>query len=125
MSGSNSQFILNPAQQLTTVGPIIIVFDGLDECADPATRRHFIHVLAEEFPKLPANFRLLITARPDDDIVRGLAFQPSSRHIQMEDIETQSTRADLSAFIVRELAPIKAIIEVDWPEMRWRDELVN
>jgi hypothetical protein len=120
-----TQFILNPAQQLTTIGPIIIVFDGLDECADPATRRNFIHVLAEEFPKLPANFRLFITARPDDDILRGLASRPFSRHIRMEDIETHSTRADLSAYVVEQLAPINTALEAHWPQTQWRDELVN
>jgi len=120
-----TQFILKPAQRLTTIGPIIIVFDGLDECADPATRKTFIRVLAEEFPKLPANFRLFITARPDDDILRGLTSGPFSRHIRMEDIETHSTRADLSAYVVEQLAPISAVLEAHWPQMQWRDQLVN
>jgi hypothetical protein len=46
------------------------------------------------------------------------------RDIRMEDIEKQPTQSKRIPF-VKELSPIKMKLEVDWPQMRWRDELVH
>ena len=53
----------------TKVGrPVLIVLDALDECGTPELRQSLLHVLRDCLPALPANFRILITSRPDEDI---------------------------------------------------------
>ena len=53
----------------TEVGhPVLIVLDALDECGTPELRQSLLHVLRDCLPDLPANFRVLITSRPDEDI---------------------------------------------------------
>ncbi|PAV14715.1 nucleotide-binding-oligomerization-domain like receptor [Pyrrhoderma noxium] len=53
----------------TEVGhPVLIVLDALDECGTPELRQSLLHVLRDCLPALPANFRILITSRPDEDI---------------------------------------------------------
>src|SRR5262249_53040648 len=39
-----ARFILKPAEQVTTVGPVIAVFDGFDECGNPKTRKPLLEV---------------------------------------------------------------------------------
>jgi hypothetical protein len=58
--------ILGPTKGLTMVGPILVIIDGLDECNDRST---LLHILARETVHLPTNFRVLITARPEPDIL--------------------------------------------------------
>jgi WD40 repeat protein len=120
-----TRFILNPAKQVTTIGPIVIVIDGFDECGNPTSRTQLIDVLAKELSDLPSNFRILLTARPEEDIIRGLASLPCVRHIRMESIDKTSTAADLTAFVTKELSSIGNEFEREWPQMIWREELVK
>jgi hypothetical protein len=117
------QFILEPAKDLPTIGPIIVVIDGLDKCGNATSRKQLINVLAKELSDLPVNFRILLTVRPEEDIIRGLASLQSVQHIKMESIEKKSTKADLSAFIIEELSDIKNELERGWPG--WQDALVE
>jgi AAA ATPase domain len=119
------RFILDPAKQVTTIGPIVIVIDGFDECGNPTSRTRLIDVLAKELSDLPSNFHILLTARPEEDIIRGLASLPCVRHIRMENIDKKSTTADLTAFVMRELSGIGDQFEREWPQMIWREELVK
>jgi hypothetical protein len=75
------RFILDPSAALTTVGPILIVIDALDESGDYSSRKPIIDVLATDFAKLPPNFRVLVTARPEPDIVQGL---DAKKHVRCE-----------------------------------------
>jgi hypothetical protein len=119
------RFILDPAGNLMTIGPIVIVIDGLDECGDQTSRKQLINVIAEEFLELPANFRLLLTTRPEKDIMRDLPSLPFVRHIAMENIDEKTTKADFSVFVLKELNDIKDELEMVWPHLTWRDELVE
>ena len=119
------RFILDPAKQLTTIGPIIIVIDGFDECGDPTSRERLINVFAKELSDLPSNFRILLTARPEEDVIRGLASLPSVQHIRMESIDKKLITADLTSFVAKELSGIGDELEREWPQMEWQDELVK
>ena len=48
--------------------PVLIVLDALDECGTPEQRQSLLHILRDCLTTLPANFRVLITSRPDEDI---------------------------------------------------------
>jgi hypothetical protein len=116
---------LDPAKRLTIIGPVIIVIDGFDECGDPTSRERLINVFAKELSDLPSNFRILLTARPEEDVIRGLASLPSVQHIRMESIDKKLTIADLTSFVAKELSGIADELEMEWPQMGWQDELVR
>ncbi|KAF7970635.1 hypothetical protein HWV62_23358 [Athelia sp. TMB] len=49
-------------------GPIIIVLDALDECGNASSRQNLLELLSKSLSKLPSQFRILITSRPEHDI---------------------------------------------------------
>jgi hypothetical protein len=66
--------IVGPTRNLTIIGPVLLILDGLDECQDIKEQRRLLHILVRESVNLPMNFRILITARPEphiDDAFRG------------------------------------------------------
>jgi AAA ATPase domain len=118
-------FVLEPAKGLTTVGPLLVVIDALDECAEASSRRALIAILARRISELPSNFRFLITARPDRDIVD--AFRSNRRHIfckYMDAIDETSNEADITLFIETELSDVPSL-ELEWPAKHWRRMLVE
>ncbi len=59
--------ILEPLKDLHIVGPILVVIDALDESG--VTGENGLHTfLPKALSKLPSNFRVLITSRPEHDI---------------------------------------------------------
>jgi len=87
------------------VGPILVVVDALDESGD-ATGRIGLHTfLAKNLIRLPSNFRVLITSRPEDGIESALVGAPSVSIKRMDDSELAArTDDDISAFL-RERLP--------------------
>jgi len=62
--------LLLPAFPPTIPKPtLVIVIDALDECGTRYTRGKFLSVLANSVHQLPPYVRLLITSRPDPDII--------------------------------------------------------
>jgi AAA ATPase domain len=57
------KFILGPSQDLTTVGPTVIVIDALDESGTADSRKGLLSVLADNAANLPSNLRVLVTGR--------------------------------------------------------------
>ncbi len=97
--------ILEPLKGLHIVGPILVVVDALDESGD-ATGRVGLHTfLAKNLIRLPSNFRVLITSRPEDGIEAALVETPSVSIKRMEDSELAArTDDDIFAFL-RETLP--------------------
>ena len=60
--------IIKPLEGLRIVGPILVVIDALDESGDTAGRNGLHAFLAKNLSRLPPNFRVLITSRPEDGI---------------------------------------------------------
>ncbi len=60
--------ILEPLKDLHVVGPILVVIDALDESGDVTGGNGLHTFLVEAVSKLPSNFRVLITSRPEHDI---------------------------------------------------------
>ncbi|KAF7970764.1 hypothetical protein HWV62_23104 [Athelia sp. TMB] len=118
-------FIFEPAKSLTIIGPIVIVIDALDESGDVAARRDLIRSLASNATELPSNFRVLITARAEDDIWRAFA---DKRHVQlkpMDSIGHETIDEDISKFIETQLAEIADTLEKKMPQKRWCRGLVD
>ncbi len=60
--------ILEPLKDLHIVGPILVVIDALDESGDVTGQSGLHTFLPKALSKLPSNFRVLITSRPEHDI---------------------------------------------------------
>ncbi len=86
--------ILEPLEDLHIVGPILVVIDALDESGD-ATGRVGLHMfLAKNLTRLPSNFRVLITSRPEDGIESAFVGAPSVRIKHMNDFELAARTSD-------------------------------
>jgi NACHT domain len=96
--------ILEPLKDLHIVGPILVVIDALDESGD-TTRKAGLHAfLAENLKRLPPNFRVVITSRPEHAIVSALARAPSIKIKDMNDVELAAeTHRDILTFLQGEL----------------------
>ncbi|KAF7967198.1 hypothetical protein HWV62_35584 [Athelia sp. TMB] len=100
-------FILGPAKSLTMVGPLVVIVDALDESGAADTRKPLLETLLHNAPALPRNFRLIVTTRPEKDILRFFADQ--QHHIQLKPLHTMDPATidqDISVFIQRQLTPV-------------------
>jgi hypothetical protein len=119
-----NNFMLEPAKALTAVGPTVIVIDALDEGGDESSRRALLDILAKGISGLPANFRILITARPEPDIVN--AFN-GNQHVfckHMNTIDEASNEADIALYIETQLSGLHSL-DSEWPNKRWCHMLIN
>jgi hypothetical protein len=92
--------ILEPLKDLHIVGPIFVVIDALDESGDATGRKGLHTFLAKNVIRLPSNFRVLITSRPEDGIESALVGVPSIRVKHMNDSELAATiDGDILAFV--------------------------
>jgi hypothetical protein len=94
--------ILEPLKDLHIIGPILVVIDALDESGDITGTHGLQTFLAKAVSKLPSNFRVLITSRPEHSI--EVAFvgdgSPSIKIKNMNDFELAATTdSDILAFL--------------------------
>jgi hypothetical protein len=96
--------ILEPLKDLHIVGPILVVIDALDESGDTAGRIGLHSFLAENLKRLPSNFRVVITSRPEHAIVSVLARASSVKIKYMNDTELAAeTHEDILTFLREKL----------------------
>ena len=96
--------ILEPLRDLHIVGPILVVIDALDESGDTTGKRGLHAFLAENLERLPSNFRVVITSRPEHAIVSALDRAPSVKIKDMNDAELAAeTHRDILTFLRGEL----------------------
>ncbi|KAF7970642.1 hypothetical protein HWV62_23372, partial [Athelia sp. TMB] len=93
-------------------GPLIIVLDALDECGDISSRKKLLELLSKNLSKLPSQYRIMITSRPDYDITGALG---SSEHIRAVDL-SKANDADMWLYIKHEMRNI-------YEQRRMTDEL--
>ena len=117
-------FILEPAKALTAVGPIVIIIDALDESGSKSSRKALLDIFAKKIADLPSNFRFLITARPEDDIVDALGDHPHVFCKRMDTIDKASNEADITVYIESELSDIRSL-ELEWPNRQWCRMLIE
>ncbi|KAK7684527.1 hypothetical protein QCA50_012474 [Cerrena zonata] len=101
------------------LGPIVIVFDALDEYGDTPSRQSLLSLIKNEFTKLPSNFRFLITSRPELDIKYFLSENPKIESISLTDM-TDSI-PEIRLYLSSELTHIRNVkrISSDWPNDRY------
>jgi hypothetical protein len=90
------KLLMEPLQKLSesTVGPVVIVIDALDESGAAKTRSDLLCILSgklqdsavPQITELPKNFRFIVTSRPLRDIQNAFAVSQHIRKISMDDI---------------------------------------
>ncbi|KII95146.1 hypothetical protein PLICRDRAFT_169825 [Plicaturopsis crispa FD-325 SS-3] len=102
---------------LDSTSPVILVIDALDECA-VARRKDLARLLSKAIGQLPVNVKIVISSRPEDDIV--LAFRPllSQGRAKMLNLDTESASS---------IHDVRVFVEHRFKEIRdeyneWRDE---
>ena len=129
-SNLKTKFELLLQNPLSTVAanagsPILIVLDALDECGTPKTRQKLVNVLYHGLPSLPSNYRFLVTARPEEDILPFASLSPLSVHTLELDHSTEENRRDVHTYIRYGLEELKTsntfVIPQDW---KW-DECIQ
>jgi len=93
--------LLQLLKDVHIVGPVLIIIDGLDESGDVTGPKGLHTFLAEHIAQLPANFRILITSRPEVDIVNHISkFQTEFDIVRKYDhILSASTDDDIRHFL--------------------------
>ncbi|KIK60577.1 hypothetical protein GYMLUDRAFT_244151 [Collybiopsis luxurians FD-317 M1] len=87
--------IIAPIQKLAISGPIVIVLDALDGCPDSSKLHQFFTVLGKQSNILPFNFRVLLTTRPDSEMLKYFHGSTAVHIQQMEDFDQEDTNNDL------------------------------
>ncbi|KAK6991838.1 WD40 repeat-like protein, partial [Favolaschia claudopus] len=82
-------------------GPIIIILDALDECGSRLSRHALLSIISSEFPRLPHFVRILITSRPEADLIDH--FQ---NHFPRMNLDLETSADDVQLFIHHEIAQI-------------------
>jgi hypothetical protein len=96
--------IMEPLRDLHIVGPVLVVIDALDECGDTTDGIGLHGFLAKNLIRLPSNFRVIITSRPEHDIASALVEAQSVKIIYMNDTELAAeTHRDILTFFQQRL----------------------
>ena len=99
------QLILGPLKDLQIAGPILVVIDALDESGDTTSGNGLHAFLAKNLIRLPSNFRVVITSRPEHDIMTELVEAQSVKIKYMNDTELAAdTYQDILAFFHQRLS---------------------
>ena len=123
-------FIVKPAAALTTIGPIVIVIDALDESGSYIERKPLLDMLIGRAAELPKNFRILITTRLESDVSKALQLVHQHpcikhKHVDATEMENKLNELDLSLYIEYKLSDRKSELEVKWPNHKWCSLLVK
>ncbi|GJJ10640.1 hypothetical protein Clacol_004867 [Clathrus columnatus] len=123
------KFISGPLRTISEVstGPILIIIDALDESGDPISRRELLKILEKEISSLPVNIRILITSRPEQDIL--LTFYKPQSHIRsktMNNIPETETNRDILTYFKTTLkeeslgdAQLKRLVDLSQGLFQW------
>ena len=123
LSEQFNELLLQPLgsviENIHAQGPIVIILDALDECGNQDTRLALVKLLTMDFQKLPPFIRILITSRPELDI---LAFksQANIHHYEIS-ITTYTNSKDIVSYLHFQTAEIVCsngylfATSPDWP----------
>src|ERR1700755_2333579 len=96
--------ILEPLKDLHIVVPILVVIDALDESGDTSSGTGLHAFLAKNLIRLPSNFRVVITSRPEHAILSALIEGQSIKIKYMDDTKLAvETHGDILAFFRQRL----------------------
>ncbi|KAF8294121.1 WD40 repeat-like protein, partial [Clavulina sp. PMI_390] len=89
-----------------TLTPIVIIIDALDESGGVGARKKLLKAFASLAPHLPSTVHILITSRPELDILDMVEISPELPNVSrlyMDTLPNQSTQNDISHYITHML----------------------
>ncbi|TBU26176.1 hypothetical protein BD311DRAFT_456237, partial [Dichomitus squalens] len=106
------ELILEPLKAISLVGPVLVVIDAFDESssAEGRTRELLLKCLTncrtEHTARLPSNFRIVITSRPERDVrvAIGRADRDYLRSMNLDE-KNREARLDIEPYVRHELDP--------------------
>lgn len=100
---------------------LVLIFDALDECNRSES---FLDLIATEFPKLPARFRVILTGRWEDAISRALRSAVLRHDLPHEG---EVARRDVSVLIEARMRKIASDHNLghEWPTRQKTQELID
>jgi hypothetical protein len=114
-----NNLIVGPTKQVVLVGPVLIVIDAFDESsdADSPSRRLLLNTLLDGAKDLPSNLRILVTSRPENDVVAALrnirpSFPQSHSFVDSSDLDAYNdkypseTDSDIMLYLREQLADL-------------------
>ena len=103
--------------------PVLIIIDALDESGDTNSRQQILHLLASQPTKLPANFRIVVTSRPLEDIQKSLHTVSHILHRSMDDIWPKSAERDIQRYVTTRLADLHdALNDTDFQRLAQKSD---
>ncbi|KZW00584.1 hypothetical protein EXIGLDRAFT_745601 [Exidia glandulosa HHB12029] len=94
--------IVDISAQVTFDGPVLLVFDALDEFSkEPNGRADLVALLTEFVTALPGNFRIIVTSRPEHDI-SACHSKPTVSWLDLADAKAEAT-SDIRSYVRRTL----------------------
>jgi hypothetical protein len=107
-------------------GPVVLVFDAINECGNPEEREPLLPVLATELGRLLSTIRVLITSRQLEDISNAFEGQPNilSRDL---DVSYDSSGRDMLTYLKHHFESIRrrAWLLAEWPGEEVVQDLVT
>ncbi|KAF7363120.1 WD40 repeat-like protein [Mycena venus] len=98
--------LVAPAKAVAFVGPVLIIIDAFDESSstDERSRRLLLSRLTHGVELLQSNFRILVTSRPEEDVMAVLSNLPAPANSPLVDSiyidhSTADVNADVEAYI--------------------------
>jgi hypothetical protein len=112
-----NKLVLPMAHLLPRDQPFVIVIDGLDEGFD----LDLIKILREDVQRLPSNFRIVLTSRPEERIMQHLQYR---WHIKRCDFSLtgRSSQPDIERYVHHELQESAPHISIS---VELRDSLIE
>ncbi|KAL5504736.1 hypothetical protein ACEPAH_7399 [Sanghuangporus vaninii] len=96
------KLLLQPLQAATREAkrplPLLIILDALDECGTSKQRQELVRLLTTDFKRLPPDVRILVTSRPENDILKHLTPKGHIHRIELEHT-SQRDRRDVDTYI--------------------------
>ncbi|KAI0342503.1 WD40 repeat-like protein [Trametopsis cervina] len=118
-------FLQKPSEQLHCVGPIVIVIDALDESGDADAREPLLRNILTLATVLPSSFRLLITTRPEKDIMDTLGNAMPVRQMDVTSVDRNSIIIDVHSFMRKELSSLSDTLTSASADSNWAMQLAE
>jgi len=105
------KLLVQPLKQVTFIGPVLIIIDAFDESAqyDGSTnhaRSLLLDCLTNGIADLPLNFRIVITSRPENDVLRVIrSIHPSLIDCKELNLGSADVIADIELYVRCVLTP--------------------
>ncbi|KAL5526912.1 hypothetical protein ACEPAF_8639 [Sanghuangporus sanghuang] len=97
-----TKLLLEPLNKVDIPNTIVIILDALDECGNADSRRALLNLLKTKFALLPSKVRILITSRPERDIMKDLATKTQINHVELAHATEDGTN-DVALYIREEM----------------------